>query len=122
MLRRENRPWGVCDEAYLCAIGVIGVGRIQHGGIFDKRIHLLVQYVEVAGVAQLKGSRQGEGVHPSEGRAKKVAGNIQTLIAPPQLHHVAARTGGAEKRHTLRLPPRPSPALPLLLRTNANRV
>lgn len=56
-----------------------------------------MQDVEVAGVVQVEGSRQGECVHPSKDGAKEVAGDVETLVAPSQLHHVAAGAGGAEQ-------------------------
>lgn len=52
-----------------------------------------MQDVKVTGVAKLEGSRQREGIHPGEDGVKEVAGNVETLIAPPQLHHVTAGAG-----------------------------
>lgn len=55
-----------------------------------------MQDVEVTGVTELEGSCKREGVHPGENRVKEVTGDVETLIAPPQLHQVAA---GAEEEH-----------------------
>lgn len=52
-----------------------------------------MQDVEVTGVAKLEGSCQREGIHPGEDSIKEVAGNVETLIAPSQLHHVTAGAG-----------------------------
>lgn len=49
-----------------------------------------MQDVEVAGVVELEGSGEGEGIHPSKNGIKEVAGDIKALIAPSQLHHVTA--------------------------------
>lgn len=52
-----------------------------------------MQNVEVTGVTKLEGSCQREGIHPSEDGIKEVAGNVKTLIAPSQLHHVTIGAG-----------------------------
>lgn len=52
-----------------------------------------MQDVEVTGVTKLEGSCQREGINPGEDRIKEVAGNVEALIAPSQLHHVTARAG-----------------------------
>lgn len=52
-----------------------------------------MQDVEVTGVAKLEGSCQGECIHPSEDSIKEVTGYVETLITPPQLHHVTAGAG-----------------------------
>lgn len=41
----------------------------------------------------MEGSCQREGIHPGEDSIKEVAGNVETLIAPSQLHHVTAGAG-----------------------------
>lgn len=53
-----------------------------------------MQDVEVTGVVELEGSNQGERIHPSKDGIKEVAGDVETLVAPSQLHHV---TAGAEE-------------------------
>lgn len=69
---------------------MVGIRGVQDGRVLRQGIHLLVQDVEVAGVVELEGSREGEGIHPSEDGVKEVAGDVEALIAPSQLHHVAA--------------------------------
>lgn len=56
-----------------------------------------MQDVEVTGVTKLEGSRYWEGIHPGEGCIKEVAGDVETLIAPSQLHQVTAGAGEENK-------------------------
>lgn len=55
-----------------------------------------MQNVEVTSVTKLEGSRKREGIHPGEDSIKEVTGNVEALVAPPQLHHVTA--GAAEHK------------------------
>lgn len=82
---------------YLSTVCVVGIGRVQHRSVLDQRVHLLVHDVEVTVVAKLEGSLQGEAIHPGEHSVKEVTGDVQALIASPQLHHVTVRTGGERK-------------------------
>lgn len=76
---------------------MVRIRGVQDGCVIGQRIHLLVQDVEVAGVVQLEGSGEREGVHPSKDGVKEVAGDVEALIAPSQLHHVAAGAGEAKR-------------------------
>lgn len=59
-----------------------------------------MQNVEVTSVTKLEGSRKREGIHPGEDSIKEVTGNVEALVAPPQLHHVTA--GAAEHKKAFR--------------------
>ena len=52
-----------------------------------------MQDVEITGITKLEGACHREGVHPGEDSVKEVAGNVEALIAPPQLHYVTAGAG-----------------------------
>lgn len=76
---------------------MVRIRGVQDCCVIGQGIHLLVQDVEVAGVVQLKGSGEGEGVHPRKDGVKEVAGDVETLVASSQLHHVAAGAGEAKQ-------------------------
>jgi len=80
-------------QLYLGAVGVVNIRRVQHSRVFDKRIHFFVQDVEVTGIIELERPCKREGVDPGEDCIKEVAGNVETLITPSQLHQVTARAG-----------------------------
>lgn len=86
-------------QSYLSAIGVVGIRWVQHSCVLDKWIHFFVQDVKVTGVTKQEGPCQRKGLHPGEDSVKEVAGNVEALIPPSQLHHVTAWTG----KHTLGL-------------------
>lgn len=50
--------------------------------------------MEVAGVVEPKRSCERKGIHPGEDGIEEVAGNVEALVAPSQLHHVTV--GAAE--------------------------
>lgn len=52
--------------------------------------------VEVTGVAKLERPSKRERIHPGEDGVKEVAGYVETLIAPSQLHQI---TAGSEEHN-----------------------
>lgn len=91
-------------QSYLSTVGVVGIRWVQHSRVLDKRIHFFVQDVKVTGVTQQEGPCQRESLNPGEDSIKEIAGNVETLIPPPQLHHVTAWTGEhTEDRYYLQL-------------------
>lgn len=76
----------------LCAVQMISIRWIKDSSIFIYRIYFSMHYVEVTVVSQLKWSRHRESIHPCKLSIKEITWDIQVLITPPQLHHIAATT------------------------------
>lgn len=78
----------ISQQHHLGTIGVINIRWVQHSCVFDKRLHLFMQDVEVTRVTQLERPYERKGIHPGEDCIKKVTGDVEALIASSQLHHV----------------------------------